>query len=98
MAVAAAQVTQYEAGVFSLIGYGRQALPPEAATRYTSDPQLRSQLALAPYGPTFWVGFNLKSGPFAGVEDGRAGRDAFSLAVDRETLVGAVCSRMTGGA
>src|SRR5256886_342101 len=67
MADTAAQVTQYEAGVFSLIGYGRQALPPEAATRYTSDPKLRSQLALVPFGTTFWVGFNLKSGPFVGV-------------------------------
>src|SRR5207245_6997517 len=70
MADAAAQVTQYEAGVFSLIGYGRQALPPEAATHYTSDPKLRGQLALVPFGTTFWVGCNLKSGPFAGVEDG----------------------------
>ena len=95
MADTAAQVTQYEAGVFSLIGYGRQALPPEAATRYTSDPKLRSQLALVPFGTTFWVGFNLKSGPFAGVEDGRAGRHAFSLAIDRKALVAAVCNQRT---
>ena len=31
-----ALVSQYESGVFSLIGYGRQGLPPVAATRYLS--------------------------------------------------------------
>ena len=91
----AAQVTQYEAGVFSLIGYGRQGLPPAAATRYTSDPKLKSQLSLVPIGLTFWVGFNLKSGPFAGVEPGRAGRHAFSTAIDRGALVDALCNQKT---
>jgi oligopeptide transport system substrate-binding protein len=59
---ATAQVTQYESGVFSLIGYGRQGLPPAAATRYTSNSNLKSQLNLVPIGLTFWVGFNLRSG------------------------------------
>ncbi|HXC75411.1 MAG TPA: peptide ABC transporter substrate-binding protein [Candidatus Acidoferrum sp.] len=91
----AAQVTQYESGVFSLIGYGRQGLPPAAATRYTSDPKLKSQLNLVPIGLTFWVGFNLKSGPFAGVDAGRAGRHAFSTAIDRSALVDALCNQKT---
>ena len=91
----AAQVAQYESGVFSLVGYGRQALPPEAATRYTTDARLKSQLALVPLGTTFWAGFNLKSGPFAGIEEGRAGRHAFSTAVDRKALVDAVCNAKT---
>ncbi len=91
----AAQVTQYESGVFSLIGYGRQGLPPAAATRYTSDPKLKSQLNLVPIGLTFWVGFNLRSGPFAGVDAGRAGRHAFSTAIDRGALVDALCNQKT---
>jgi oligopeptide transport system substrate-binding protein len=91
----AAQVTQYESGVFSLIGYGRQGLPPAAATRYTSDPKLKSQLKLVPIGLTFWVGFNLKTGPFAGVDAGRAGRHAFSTSIDRGALVDALCNQRT---
>jgi len=90
-----AQVAQYESGVFSLVGYGRQGLPPAAATRYTSDPKLKSQLNLVPLGLTFWVGFNLKTGPFAGVEEGRAGRHAFSTAIDRAALVDALCNQKT---
>ncbi len=92
---AAAQVSQYEAGVFSLVGYGRQGLPPAAATRYTSDAKLKSQLNLVPIGLTFWAGFNLRSGPFAGVEEGRAGRHAFSTAIDRNALVDALCNQKT---
>ncbi len=90
-----AQVTQYEAGVFSLVGYGRQGLPPAAATRYTSDPKLKSQLTLVPLGLTFWVGFNLKTGPFAGIDTGRPGRHSFSAAIDRGALVDALCNQQT---
>jgi oligopeptide transport system substrate-binding protein len=89
------QVAQYESGVFTLIGYGRQGLPPAAATRYTSDPKLKSQLNLVPIGLTFWLGFNLKVGPFAGVDTGKAGRHAFSTAVDRAALVDALCNQQT---
>src|SRR5439155_27164608 len=90
-----AKVRQYEGGVFSLIGFGRQGLAPVAAVRYTSDAKLRSQLALVPVGTTFWGGFNLKSGPFAGIGEGRAGRHAFSTAIDRKALVAAVCNQQT---
>ncbi len=95
VADATAQVSQYEAGVFSLVGYGRQGLPPAAATRYTADPKLRAQLTLVPLGLTFWVGFNLRTGPFAGVEAGRDGRHAFSAAIDRGVLVNALCNQQT---
>jgi oligopeptide transport system substrate-binding protein len=91
----AAQVTQYESGVFSLIGYGRQGLAPAAATRYTSDPKLMDQLSLVPIGLTFWVGFNLKTGPFAGLDAGQAGRHAFGEAIDRNALVEALCNSKT---
>lgn len=91
----AAQVTQYESGVFSLVGFARQGLGPAAATRYTSDPKLKDQLTLVPLGLSFWVGFNLKTGPFAGIESGRSGRHAFSLAIDRKELVTAACNSGT---
>jgi oligopeptide transport system substrate-binding protein len=90
-----AQLSQYESGVFSLVGYGRQGLPPAAATRYTSDAKLKSQLNLVSIGLTFWVGFNLRTGPFAGIDTGKAGRHAFSTAIDRKSLVDALCNQMT---
>jgi oligopeptide transport system substrate-binding protein len=91
----AMQVTRYESGVYGLIGYGRQGLPPAAAVRYTSDPKLKSQLQLVAAGLTFWAGFNFKAGPFAGVEAGRAGRHAFSTAINRSALAAAVCNQGT---
>jgi oligopeptide transport system substrate-binding protein len=89
------QVAQYESGVFSLVGYGRQGLPPAAAARYTSDAKLKSQLNLVPIGLTFWVGFNLKTGPFADINSGKPGRHAFSTAIDRVALVDALCNDKT---
>ncbi len=91
----ATQVAQYESGVFTLIGYARQPLAPAAATRYTSNATLRPELTLVPVGTTFWIGFNLKSGPFAGIDAGRAGRHAFSEGIDRQALVDAVCNQKT---
>jgi ABC-type oligopeptide transport system substrate-binding subunit len=86
------QLARYESGVYSLIGYAGQGLSPAAAVRYTSDANLRSQLQLIPAGLTFWAGFNLKTGAFAGIDAGRAGRHAFSTAIDRSALVAAVCN------
>ena len=90
-----AQVAKYELGVYSLIGYARQGLSPASAVRYTTDSKLKGQLQLIPGGLTFWIGFNLKSGPFAGVDGGRAGRHAFSTAIDRAVLSDAVCNQGT---
>ncbi len=90
-----AQVAEYESGVFSLVGYGRQSLPPAAATKYSGDPKLSGQLSLDPIGLTFWIGFNLKTGPFAGIEAGQPGRHAFSEAIDRTALVDALCNSKT---
>ncbi|TMC71816.1 MAG: peptide ABC transporter substrate-binding protein [Chloroflexi bacterium] len=90
-----AQLARYESGVYSLIGYGRQGLSPAAAVRYTSDSKLKGQLQLIPAGLTFWVGFNIRTGPFAGIAGGRAARDAFSAAIDRNALAAAVCNQGT---
>jgi oligopeptide transport system substrate-binding protein len=91
----AAQVTRYESGLYSLIGYAGQGLQPAAAVRYTTDAKLRSQLQLIPSGLTFWAGFNFNTGPFAGVGNGLAGRHAFSTAIDRNALAIAVCNQGT---
>jgi len=90
-----AQVAMYETGVYSLIGYGRQGLSPKAAVRYTTDPKLNGQIKVIPAGFTVWIGFNLKGGPFSGVDAGRAGRYAFSAAIDRKALSDAVCNQDT---
>jgi oligopeptide transport system substrate-binding protein len=90
-----AQIARYESDAYSLIGYGRQGLAPTDAVRYTSDPKLSTQLQLVPAGLTYWIGFNLKTGPFAGIDAGRAGRHAFSTAIDRKALADALCSSGT---
>ncbi|HXC75598.1 MAG TPA: peptide ABC transporter substrate-binding protein [Candidatus Acidoferrum sp.] len=89
------QISRYESGVYSLIGYARQGLPPTAAVQYTTDPKLRSQLQLIPAGLTFWAAFNMSKGPFAGLATGLAGRQAFSIAIDRNALAAAVCNQGT---
>ncbi len=91
---AATQLSKYESGVFSVIGYGRQSLTSETAARYQTDAKLRDQLMVVPAGVTFWVGFNMANGPFAG-DAGKAGRHAFATAIDRKALVDAVCSAGT---
>jgi oligopeptide transport system substrate-binding protein len=90
-----AQLARYESGVYSLIGYARQGLSPAAAVRYTSDAKLKSQVQLMPAGLTVWAGFNLQTGPFAGIDAGRGGRHAFSTAIDRSALAIAVCNQGT---
>jgi oligopeptide transport system substrate-binding protein len=89
-----AQLARYESGIYSLIGYAQQGLSPAAAVRYTTDAKLTAQLQLIPYGVTFWAGFNLKTGLFAGAP-GKAGRHAFTTAIDRSALAAAVCNQGT---
>ena len=85
------QVSRYQSGVYSVVGYGRQTLTPTAAVHYLTDAKLSSQLHVVPAGVTYWVGFNMQNGPFAG-DAGKAGRHAFSTAIDRKALAQAVCS------
>jgi ABC-type oligopeptide transport system substrate-binding subunit len=101
-----AQITKYESGGYSLIGFANQSLTPEDVIRYNSDSQLKKQLTLQPAARTTWIGFNMCSGtgqpvktcntasPFAG-DAGKPLREAFSLAVDRDQLVDIACSKGT---
>jgi ABC-type oligopeptide transport system substrate-binding subunit len=90
----AAAMKSYESGVYSLIGYAQSTPGSADLIRYRTDPQLTAQLTLVPSGTTFWIGFNLRTGPFAG-DPGKAGRHAFSTAIDRTKLVDALCSNGT---
>lgn len=101
-----AQLTKYESGGYSLIGFGDQSLTPEDVLRYQADPKLSKELKLIPGARSTWIGFNMcegvgnptktctKSFPFAG-EAGKLGREAFSLAIDRDQLIDIACSRGT---
>ncbi|HET7338051.1 MAG TPA: ABC transporter substrate-binding protein, partial [Candidatus Dormibacteraeota bacterium] len=86
-----AQLTKYESGGYSLIGFANQSLTPEDVIRYNSDSQLKKQLQLQPSARTTWVGFNecdasnqskdcagKPASPFAG-DNGKLLREAFSL-------------------
>ena len=101
-----AQLTKYESGGYSMIGFGNQSLTPEDVIRYNSDSQLKKQLTLQPSARTSWIGFNMcssdngskdckgKSSPFGG-DAGKPLREAFSLAIDRDQLVDIACSKGT---
>jgi oligopeptide transport system substrate-binding protein len=102
-----AQLTKYESGGYSLIGFANQSLTPEDVIRYNSDPQLKKQLTLQPSARTSWIGYNMcdasnpsasckgqATSPFAG-DAGKPLREAFSLAVDRAQLVDIACSKGT---
>src|SRR5260370_654321 len=100
------QLTKYESNGYSLIGFANQSLTAEDVIRYNSDAQLKKQLTLQPSARTTWIGFNFcegagkpsknctKGNPFAG-DAGKLGREAFSLAVDRDQLVDIACSKGT---
>jgi oligopeptide transport system substrate-binding protein len=90
-----AQLTKYESGNFSMIGYANGSITPEDLIRYNNDPKLKAELTLKPLARTDWIGFNLKTGPFAGIDAGMHGRHAFSTAIDRAQLVDIACSKGT---
>jgi oligopeptide transport system substrate-binding protein len=89
------QVLKYESGGFDVVGYAGQSPTPEDILRYRQDPRRSRELTLQPTARTTWVGFGFKTGPFAGLEAGRDGRKAFSLAIDRRQLVDIACAKGT---
>ena len=96
------QIAKYESGDLDLVGYAFNSITPEDALRYKNDPALSEQLHIEGYWLTIDLGFNHKTGPFAGA-DGLLGRRALSLAIDRGQLVqvscaeGILCGPATGG-
>jgi len=57
-------------------------LTPEDVIRYKLKPGMKAELTLQPAARTTWIGFNFKTGPFAGIEAGKHGRHAFITSVD----------------
>lgn len=89
-----AEVRGYIDGHFDLIGlggYGPLAPGTALARMLAADPQHSREVHRFPYGRTDWLGFDVRTGPFAGPQ-GLWGRRALSLAVDRTRLAKAVCA------
>ncbi|MGH7763270.1 MAG: peptide ABC transporter substrate-binding protein [Candidatus Dormibacteraceae bacterium] len=97
------QVKKYESGGFDDVGSAYNYPDINDMLRYKADPTLSSQLTVKPFARTFWIAFNFKNGPFAGLDSGKLGRAAFSLSIDRAQLVdiacghGLQCDPATGG-
>ena len=106
----ASAVKKYESGGYSTIGPANQRAPNTDILRYRNDPSKQSQLHLWPAGRSEWLGFNYTgNSPFApkqgvqpgqptqgqGTDDGKAGRDSFSLAINRGQLIDVGCAKGT---
>ena len=90
----ARQVSGYVDGRFDAVGYGevvRQTDDLRVLAPVQHDPARSAQLLVRPFLRTSYLSFNFVNGPFRGLEDGRPGRLALSLAIDRHQLVAAVC-------
>jgi len=114
----ASSVKKYEAGGYDLVGMANNPPSPDDILRYKGDPTKAKEENIYPAARTTWVNFNFTgNSPFApkagitpgqptaglGQDDGKKGRNAFSLALDRDALVdvacakGATCTKATGG-
>jgi ABC-type oligopeptide transport system substrate-binding subunit len=85
------QVKKYESGGFDDVGSAYNYPDINDMLRYKADPTLSAQLTVKPFARTFWIAFNFKNGPFAGIDAGKLGREAMSLAIDRSQLVDIAC-------
>ncbi|MFZ0216316.1 MAG: peptide ABC transporter substrate-binding protein [Candidatus Dormiibacterota bacterium] len=111
-------VKKYEARGYDVVGWGSQTPSNDDILRYERDPTKKSQLHIYPGSATEWLSYSfLGSSPFAprqglqpgqatqgiGQDQGKGGRDALSLAVNRNQLVnvacagGTTCNPGTGG-
>ncbi len=107
----ASQITKYQSGGFDSVGPANNAPPLDAIRNFQANPNTAKQFVNIPGSRTSWVGFNFTTGPFApsasaGIDDpvAKAGRMAFSEAIDRTQLVnvacgpgGITCKPATGG-
>jgi oligopeptide transport system substrate-binding protein len=85
------QVKKYESGGYDDVGSAYNYPDINDMLRYKADPTLSSQLTVKPFARTFWIAFNFKNGPFAGIDAGKLGREAMSLSIDRSQLVDIAC-------
>ena len=61
---------------------------------FLNDPNLKSQVRIYPTGNTGYLGFNFNTGPLSG-DAGLPGRQALSMAIDRNALALAACNNVT---
>jgi ABC-type oligopeptide transport system substrate-binding subunit len=89
----------YVDGRYDILGYGisddLQSSEATSLARLRSDKRYGTELHTWTSARTDWVGFNIATGPFAGVDHGRDLRLAFSEAIDRQQLARAVCASGT---
>jgi oligopeptide transport system substrate-binding protein len=98
-------VQKFESGGYELVGMANQAPGPDDVLRFKNDPTKSSLLNIYPGARTTGVGFNFVSGPFASKpgatpgddttnpnDPGLMGREAFSLAIDRNQLADIACA------
>jgi len=98
-------VQKFESGGYELVGMANQAPGPDDVLRYKNDPTKSKLLNIYPGARTTAVGFNFVSGPFAAKpgatpgddttnpsDPGLMGREAFSLAIDRNQLADIACA------
>lgn len=98
-------VQKFEAGGYELVGMANNAPGPDDVLRYKNDPTKAKLLNIYPGARTTGVGFNFVTGPFASKpgatpgddttnanDPGLMGREAFSLAIDRNQLADIACA------
>lgn len=85
------QVQKFEVGGYDLVGMANDPPAQTDILRYKNDPTKSALVHIFPASRTTWLGFNYITGPFAGA-DGKAGRDAFSKAIDRAQLADVACA------
>jgi oligopeptide transport system substrate-binding protein len=98
-------VQKFESGGYELVGMANNGPGPDDVLRYKNDPTKSKLLNIYPGARTTAVGFNFVSGPFASKpgatpgddttnanDPGLMGREAFSLAIDRNQLADIACA------
>ena len=92
---AGTRFSRYQRGEFDLLGYAGDlqvaSINPSDVRALQRDPKHAAEVTLVPQAGTTWIQYNFSSGPFAGLEAGRLGRLAFSIAIDRNKVVAAAC-------
>ncbi len=116
---AVSAIKKFESGGYDVVGPSNYVAAPDDVIRYKNDATKKKLLTLYPAARTTWISFNMTKGPFQskaggvtpgsptngpGVDDqGKAGRHALSIAINRDQLVdvacaqGALCAKATGG-
>ena len=98
-------VQKFETGGYELVGMANNAPGPDDVLRYKNDPTKSALLTIYPGARTTAVMFNFVNGPFASKpgatpgddttnpnDPGLMGREAFSLAIDRNQLADIACA------